>query len=71
MDPSVTEGIVGSDGSITISGEPADDLPEGDIVLTVPGYGYTIDNTISLMRGDHTVMISLELEEDKEEPQTD
>jgi hypothetical protein len=40
-------------------------------VLTVPGYGYTIDNTISLMRGDHAVMISLELEEDKEEPQTD
>ena len=57
VDPSVEEGIVGSDGSITISGELRGDLPEGAVVITVPGYGYTIDNTLSLVSDGMEVMI--------------
>ncbi|MFO7942664.1 MAG: Ig-like domain-containing protein [Bacillota bacterium] len=41
-------GIVKPDGTLTVSGVLLADLPEGPFAVTVPGYGYTIDNTLSL-----------------------
>ncbi len=60
-------GIVAGDGSLTVSGVLLEDLPEGPIVATVPGYGIGIDNTMNLMFGERTVTFGMDEDDVKAE----
>ena len=59
-------GIVNPEGALTVSGVLKEDLPEGPFAVTVAGYGITIDNTMQLMVGDHTVVLGEDPDPDME-----
>jgi hypothetical protein len=63
----LTEGMVGNDnerhfvgttgdgGVLTVKGNVGENLPYGAVCITLPDYGYSIDNAIKLQRNDESL----------------